>query len=132
MGLLQSQAAAWRQAFEVESNRERGSQQFNLQIHLIQEEYGETLEALFALDTSSTESKAEALKELADLVFVCYQAAENMGWDLDEAVQRVFISNMSKLDDNGRPIRNNKGKVLKGPKYRLPSLGDLVEDEPKD
>jgi predicted HAD superfamily Cof-like phosphohydrolase len=132
MGLLQSQAAAWRQAFEVESNREKGSQQFNLQIHLIQEEYGETLEALFALDTSSTESKAEALKELADLVFVCYQAAENMGWDLDEAVQRVFISNMSKLDDSGRAIRNNKGKVLKGPKYCLPSLNDLVEDEPKE
>ena len=131
MALLQSQAAAWRQAFEVESNSVVGSRQFNLQVHLIQEEYGETLEALFGLDTRNNGSKAAALKELADLVFVCYQAAENMGWDLDEAMQRVFVSNMSKLDDNGRPIRDSRGKVLKGPRYQPPSLIDLVEDETK-
>ena len=62
-------------------------------------------------------------------MFVCFQAAENMGWDLDEALQRVFTSNMSKLDSNGRVIRNEHGKVLKGPSYRPPSLTDLVGDE---
>lgn len=129
MALLQSQAAAWRQAFEVESNSVKGSPQFNLQIHLIQEEYGETLEALFGLDTDSEQSKAAALKELADLVFVCYQAAENMGWDLDEALQRVFVSNMSKLDKQGNPVRDSRGKVLKGPNYQPPALTDLVVNE---
>lgn len=129
MALLQSQAAAWRQSFEVESNSQKGSAQFNLQIHLIQEEYGEVLEALFGLDTSSEKSKADALKELADLVFVCFQAAENMGWDLDEALQRVFVSNMSKLDKNGRPIKDEFGKILKGPRYQPPSLTDLVKNE---
>jgi predicted HAD superfamily Cof-like phosphohydrolase len=129
MALLQSQAAAWRQAFDVESNSKKGSNQFNLQIHLIQEEYGEALESLFRLDTSNNDSKVAALKELADLVFVCFQAAENMGWDLDEALQRVFVSNMSKLDDNGMAIRDSKGKVLKGPKYQPPYLLDLVCNE---
>lgn len=70
--------------------------------------------------------KAEALKELADLVYVCYQYAANMGWDLDEALNRVHISNMSKLDANGNPIYRADGKVLKGPNYTPPNLEDLV------
>lgn len=70
--------------------------------------------------------KAEALKELADLVYVCYQYAANMGWDLDEALNRVHISNMSKLDSNGNPIYRADGKVLKGPNYTPPNLEDLV------
>jgi len=41
-------------------------------------------------------------------------------------MRRVFDSNLSKLDDNGRPIRNEHGKVLKGPNYRPPVLDDLV------
>jgi NTP pyrophosphatase (non-canonical NTP hydrolase) len=129
MALLQAQAAAWRQAFEIASNPVKGSQQFNLQVHLIQEEYGETIEALFGLDTSDPKSNAAALKELADLVFVCFQAAENMGWDLDEALQRVFLSNMSKLGKNGKPVRDQRGKVLKGINYKPPTLTDLVANE---
>ena len=69
---------------------------------------------------------AEALKELADLVYVAYQYANNMGWDLDEALHRVHLSNMSKLDDNGKPIYREDGKVLKGPNYKPPTLTDLV------
>ena len=69
---------------------------------------------------------AEALKELADLVYVCYQYATNMGWDLDEALNRVHLSNMSKLDDDGKPIYRDDGKVLKGPNYKPPTLTDLI------
>ena len=65
------------------------------------------------------------LKELADLVYVCYQYAENMGWSLDEALDRVHKSNMSKLDEDGKPIYREDGKVLKGPNYKLPNLTDL-------
>ena len=69
---------------------------------------------------------AEALKELADLVYVCYQYAENMNWFLDEALDRVHQSNMSKLDEDGHPIYRDDGKVLKGPNYKPPTLTDLV------
>ena len=66
-----------------------------------------------------------ALKELADLVYVCYQYAENMSWFLDEALDRVHKSNLSKLDDDGNPIYREDGKVLKGPNYKPPNLEDL-------
>ena len=69
---------------------------------------------------------AECLKELADLVYVCYQYAVNMGWDLDEAMDRVHKSNMSKLDEYGKPVLREDGKVLKGPYYQPPNLSDLV------
>jgi len=67
----------------------------------------------------------DTLKELADLVYVCYQYAENMGWFLDEALDRVHKSNMSKLDEEGKPIYREDGKVLKGPNYKPPNLEDL-------
>ena len=69
--------------------------------------------------------KEEALKELADLVYVCYQYAENMGWFLDEALDRVHKSNMSKLGEDGKPIYREDGKVLKGPDYKPPDLSVL-------
>ena len=66
------------------------------------------------------------LKELADLVYVCFQYAENMEWDLEEALDRVHKSNMSKLGLDGTPIRRADGKVLKGPNYQPPILKDLI------
>ena len=70
--------------------------------------------------------RAECLKELSDLVYVCYQYAANMKWDLDEAMYRVHESNMSKLGEDGKPIYRDDGKVLKGPNYQPPNLADLV------
>ena len=70
--------------------------------------------------------KEEALKELADLVYVCYQYAESMGWFLDEALDRVHKSNMSKLGEDGKPIYREDGKVLKGPNYQPPDLSDII------
>ena len=92
---------------------------------MIVEEFKEFLEAE-RLFNNSPALKADALKELADLVYVCYQYAANMGWDLDEALNRVHTSNMSKLDANGNPIYRADGKVLKGPNYTPPNLEDLV------
>jgi predicted HAD superfamily Cof-like phosphohydrolase len=48
------------------------------------------------------------------------------GWDFDEAFKRVHESNMSKLDEEGKPIRRQDGKILKGPNYQAPDLRDLV------
>lgn len=126
MKSLQEQAKEWRTSFEVESNPVKGSDQFNLQAKLIVEEYTEVIDALCIFEQEDKTTHAELLKELADLVFVCYQMAENMGWNLDETMYRVFQSNMSKLDDNGKPVRNEYGKVLKGPNYKKPDLIDLV------
>ena len=65
---------------------------------LITEEFKEFLQADGMLFRHGSNVQVECLKELADLVYVCYQYAANMGWDLDEAMFRVHQSNMSKLD----------------------------------
>jgi predicted HAD superfamily Cof-like phosphohydrolase len=97
-----------------------------MQRTLIVEEFKEFLDAENQLIMGLTVNSAECLKELADLVYVCYQYAENLGWDLDEALDRVHRSNMSKLDENGQPLYRADGKVLKGPNYQPPYLNDLV------
>ena len=96
------------------------------QKNLIVEEFKEFLEAEGLLFRKNNNIHAEALKELADLVYVCYQYAENMGWFLDEALDRVHISNMSKLGEDGEPVYREDGKVLKGPNYKPPDLTDLT------
>jgi predicted HAD superfamily Cof-like phosphohydrolase len=93
-----------------------------LQATLINEEYKEWRDAF---EDELNVSKVDQLKELADLVFVCYQYAAARGWNLDVAMRRVFESNMSKLVD-GKPLRRADGKVLKGPNYYPPILDDLV------
>ena len=91
-----------------------------IQKALIDEEWSEFHEAYHLKDD------CEQLKELADLVYVCYQFAASQEWDLDEAISRVHESNMSKLDENGKPIYRADGKVLKGPNYKEPYLLDLI------
>lgn len=91
-----------------------------MQLSLIAEEFAELKQAF------SKEPYENELKELADLVYVCFQYAENMEWDLDQALDRVHKSNMSKLGLDGKPIRRVDGKVLKGPNYKPPILNDLV------
>ena len=97
-----------------------------MQRTLIVEEFKEFLDADNQLVKDFVVNATDTLKELADLVYVCYQYAENLGWDLDEALQRVHNSNMSKLDSDGNPIYREEGKVLKGPNYQPPNLTDLV------
>ena len=98
----------------------------SMQKHLIVEEFKEFLEAEQQFIPGLKRNAEDCLKELADLVYVCYQYAENVGWDLDEALDRVHKSNMSKLGEDGLPIRREDGKVLKGPNYQPPTLIDLV------
>lgn len=123
---LYQQAKEFRRAFEFSDEISIAS--FRLQKRLISEEYYEVIEAANGCvdHEFTTWSKGELLKELADLVFVCYQMAAYLGMDLDEAMNRVFISNMSKLGEDGKPVRREDGKVLKGPGYRPPELLDLV------
>jgi NTP pyrophosphatase (non-canonical NTP hydrolase) len=95
----------------------------DMQLTLIKEEFDELMEAHINEDT--TADRIHTLKELADLVFVCYQYAVARNWNLDTAMKRVFESNMSKFVD-GKPLRREDGKILKGPDYKPPFLDDLV------
>lgn len=101
---------------------------WDMQVGLINEESCEFLEAaeeLFA-DPEDSKLREDLVKELSDLVFVCYQFAAAFSIDLDKAMSRVFESNMSKLDEQGNPIYREDGKVLKGPNYMPPNLFDCV------
>ena len=95
----------------------------DMQLTLIKEEFDELMEAHMNEDVVA--DRIHTLKELADLVFVCYQYAVARNWNLDTAMKRVFESNMSKFVD-GKPLRREDGKILKGPDYKPPFLDDLV------
>jgi predicted HAD superfamily Cof-like phosphohydrolase len=99
-----------------------------LQRRLIVEEFNELMEALAAveLDLSQPHNRADAFKELVDLVYVCFQMAAAFNWDIDTAHSIVHSSNLSKLGPDGKPIRREDGKILKGPSYFQPSLLHLV------
>ncbi len=133
MSLLE-QARKFRQVFgqEILPNISRygfiKKQLWDMQTRLVREEASEFLVAAdecFA-DPENTKCREEVVKELSDLVFVCYQFAATYGIDLDEAMNRVFESNLSKLDEQGKPIYRKDGKVLKGPNYAPPDLADCL------
>lgn len=119
---LLQQAITFRQAMDQEINTP-DENVHELQFTLIEEEFSELREEYFIEHDGGI--KENQLKELADLVFVCYQYAAARGWNLDVAMRRVFESNMSKLVD-GKPLRREDGKVLKGPNYQPPILEDLL------
>ena len=120
---LTDQAKEFRKKYNLKSDPTPPVRKY--QKDLIVEEFKEFLEADGMLFRHGRNLKEECLKELADLVYVCYQYAENMGWFLDEALDRVHKSNMSKLGEDGKPIYREDGKVLKGPNYKPPNLEDL-------
>ena len=131
---LLEQAKAFREAFDQETKEGFAPDGFikeilyKMQRRLIREETEEFDEAatLLLYAPNDLSLQTEVLKELSDVVFVCYQFAATFGLDLDTAMQRVFDSNMSKLGDDGKPIYREDGKVLKGPNYKKPCLDDLI------
>ena len=92
-----------------------------LRFDLIKEELKELEQAM----------KEKNLKEIADaltdILYVTYGAGYAYGIDLDKCFKEVQRANMSKLDKNGKPIYNEKGKVMKGPYYSKPNLKQFVE-----
>jgi predicted HAD superfamily Cof-like phosphohydrolase len=91
-----------------------------LRTTLIQEEYKELMDAI------SNEEDDAVLKELCDLVYVLIGFAVTYGWSFDTAFSRVHASNMSKLDENGKPTYREDGKVAKSSMYIHPRLKDLI------
>ena len=99
----------------------------NLRWKLIDEEYHETFKELYTyndwanLEVQKDISKQKLAKELADLLYVVYGTADCFGIDIDRVFAEVHRSNMSKLVD-GKPLKREDGKVLKGPNYTPPNL----------
>ena len=92
----------------------------SLRYDLIEEELSELKEAMVKKDIK------EVADALTDILYVTYGAGHAFGIDLDKCFEEVQNSNMSKLDSDGKPIYNDKGKVMKGPNYFKPDLGKFV------
>ena len=92
----------------------------NLRYDLIKEELAEIKDAMEKKDL------LEVADALTDILYVTYGAGHAFGIDLDKCFEEVQNSNMSKLDENGRPIYNESGKVMKGPNYFKPDLSKFV------
>ena len=88
----------------------------NLRINLIEEELNEFKDAIKKKDLK------EVADALTDILYVTYGAGHAFGINLDNCFEEVQKSNMSKLGDDGKPIYNEQGKVMKGPKYFKPDL----------
>tara|TARA_B100000963_G_scaffold356481_1_gene376665 strand:- start:206 stop:574 length:369 start_codon:yes stop_codon:yes gene_type:complete len=91
-----------------------------LRLDLIKEELNELNEAIKKKDLK------EVADALTDILYVTYGAGHAFGINLDKCFQEVQNSNMSKLGLDGKPIYNEKGKVMKGPKYFKPDLGKFI------
>ena len=106
---------------EVKSKPSFSSDKINkLRIDLIKEELDELQEAMKNNDL------LEVADALTDILYVTYGAGHAFGIDLDKCFDEVQNSNMSKLGENGEPIYNDSGKVMKGPKYFKPNLSKFV------
>jgi len=93
----------------------------NLRYDLIKEELEELKDAL------NQKNLKEVADALTDILYVTYGAGHAFGIDLDKCFTEVKNSNMSKLDENGKPIYNENGKVMKGPNYFKPNLQKFIE-----
>ena len=106
---------------EVKTKAEFPSEKIiKLRLNLIQEELDEFEQALKNKDLK------EVADALTDILYVTYGAGHAFGIDLDKCFEEVQNSNMSKLDENGKPIYNESGKVMKGPNYFKPDLSKFV------
>ncbi len=92
----------------------------NLRLDLIREELSELKEAVAKKDIK------EVADALTDILYVTYGAGHAFGINLDKCFEEVQNSNMSKLGSDGKPIYNEKGKVMKGPDYFKPNLSKFV------
>jgi len=107
---------------EVKNKPSFSSEKINsLRYDLIREELEELKVALENNDL------LEVADALTDILYVTYGAGHAFGINLDDCFDEVQESNMSKLDEEGKPIYNDSGKVMKGPKYFKPNLGKFLK-----
>ena len=92
-----------------------------LRLDLIKEELSELTDAM------NNKDLLEVADALTDILYVTYGAGQAFGIDLDKCFNEVQNSNMSKLGDDGKPIFNENGKVMKGPNYFKPNLSQFLK-----
>ena len=106
---------------EVKNKPSFSTEKINkLRLDLIKEELDELKEAMDNKDL------LEVADALTDILYVTYGAGHAFGINLDKCFDEVQNSNMSKLDETGKPIYNEAGKVMKGPKYFKPDLSKFI------
>ena len=106
---------------EVKTKPSFSSDKINkLRLDLIKEELFELTEAM------NNKDLLEVADALTDILYVTYGAGHAFGINLDKCFEEVQNSNMSKLDDNRKPIYNEHGKVMKGPNYFKPDLTKFI------
>ena len=93
-----------------------------LRVSLIEEELKELKDAI------ESKNLIEVADALTDILYVTYGAGHAFGINLDACFNEVQKSNMSKLGIDGKPIYNEKGKVMKGPNYFIPDFSKLIKD----
>ena len=91
-----------------------------LRVELIQEEVDELVEAI------ANKDMVEIADALTDILYVVYGAGHTFGIDLDECFTEVHASNMSKLGEDGLPVKADNGKVMKGPGFFAPDLESIL------
>jgi predicted HAD superfamily Cof-like phosphohydrolase len=94
----------------------------DLRVDLIREELNELEEAM------STGTLVDVADALTDILYVTYGAGHAFGINLDKCFEEVQNSNMTKLDESGKPVYNDKGKVIKGARYTAPDLDKILYD----
>ena len=106
---------------EVKSKPSLSSDKINtLRVNLIEEEVNELKDAIKNKDLKET------IDALTDILYVAYGAGHAFGVDLDKCFEEVQKSNMSTLGEDGKPIYNESGKVMKGPRYFKPNLSKFI------
>ena len=119
--------ADWHRAFNVpilDTPTFPSEARIGLRVNLIAEEVSELFAALNNKDI------VEVADALADLLYVTYGMALEFGIPIDEVFEEVQSSNMSKLDEDGKPIYRDDGKVMKGPNFRLPDIASVLGIRP--
>ena len=95
------------------------------QLSLISEEYFEMRQEVINVAGEGAESRADLLKEMADVVFTVFQMSALLDMDLSTALDRIYESNMTKVNDDGNPVFNENGKAMKTDNYVKPDLTGL-------
>lgn len=93
-----------------------------LRMNLISEEMGELASAVLNRDI------VEVADALADLLYVTYGMAHEFGIPIDKVFEEVQASNMTKLGEDGKPIKRADGKIMKGPNFRPPDIKSVLEN----
>lgn len=133
MNPYEQKVHAFHAATDVANERPFSVELLELRKTLIAEEVKElfaefdcAIEELKAGGQVSKKTKLDMMKEIADVQYVLSGTSCTFGLPIDKVFDRVHDSNMSKLGDDGKPIRREDGKVLKGPNYHPPVLDDLI------